>query len=300
MDKLRFMKTFMLAIEEGSISQAARRLGISKAAASKQLIDLENNLNTQLLDRTMRKLKLTDTGASFYESLKNVFSAVAEAESVVMHNHANPVGTLKIASHRYFGERFIISYMNEFTALYPDLKLDIELADRFPDIDKENIDILCGIGHEGPDHLVRKKIATTRHVLCATPEFIAKHGMPETPDDLKNYPYITHSFRQPDNVITFKNNKEVHQDCVIRLNDSQAMLKCALQGLGFIKIYNYFVDEYFKTGQMVEILKGYRQPSKSLYIFYQPKKFLPNKIRVFIDFVSGKVHGDPAFQSKSH
>lgn len=295
MDKLKFMKTFMLAAEEGSISLAARKLGISKAAASKQLIDLENTLNTQLLDRTMRQLKLTDTGKSFYEALPNVFSAIADAESTVLHNHCNPVGTLKIASHRYFGERFIINYMKEFTTLYPDLKLDIELGDRFPDIDKENIDILCGIGHEGPDHLVRKKVATTRHVLCATPEFITNYGMPKTPEDLKKLPYITHSFREPDNIIAFKNKQEIRQDCIIRLNDSQAMLKCAMQSLGFIKIYNYFVEDYFKTGKMIELLKDYRMPTRSLYIFYQPKKFLPNKIRVFIDFICEKINSDPAF-----
>lgn len=295
MDKLKHMKTFILAVEEGSIAQAARRLGISKAAASKQIIDLENELNTLLLNRTTRLLKLTDTGESFYESLKNVFSAVTEAESIIAKTHDKPVGTLRIASHRHFGERFIINNMKEFVTLYPELKLDIELADRFPDIEKENFDILCGIAHEGPDHLVRKKVATIRHLLCASPEYIAEHGMPKTPDDLKRHRYITHSFRNPDNFLLFKNNKEVHLDFFIRLNDAQAMLKCALQGLGFIKIFNYFVDEHIKRGELIEILKNYSEPPKSLYIFYKQQKFLPNKIRLFIDFLTKKIKFDTAF-----
>ena len=289
------MKTFMLAVEEGSITQAARRLGITKAAVSKQLIDLENELNTQLLNRTTRLLKLTDPGGSFYESLKNVFSAVAEAESVIAQTHDKPVGTLRIASHRHFGERFIISHVKEFITLYPDLKLDIELADRFPDIEKENFDVLCGIAHEGPEHLVRKRVATIRHILCATPEYIAEHGMPKTPDDLKRYRYITHSFRNPDNILLFKNNKEIYLDFFIRLNDAETMLKCALQGLGFIKIFNYFVDEYIKCGKLIEVLKDYREPPKSLYIFYKQQKFLPNKIRLFIDFLSKKIREDDNF-----
>src|SRR5207237_4589330 len=183
MDKLKHMKTFRIVIEEGSIAKAANILGISKAAASKQIIELEKNLNTQLLYRTTRKLILTETGRLFYESLRNVFSAVTEAESVINQTYDKPVGTLRIASHRHFGEKYIINNLKEFKLLYPDLKLDIQLADRFPDMEKENIDVLCGIGHEGPDHLVRKKIATIRHVLCASPDYIAEYGIPKTPDD---------------------------------------------------------------------------------------------------------------------
>lgn len=292
MDKLKHMKTFMLIVEEGSMAKAAQRLDVSKAAISKQFNDLENMLNVQLLHRTSRTLNLTDTGQLFYESLNNVFSAVNEAESIVTQIHDKPIGTLRIASHRHFGERFIINNMKEFCDLYPDLKLDIELSDRFPEIERENFDVLCGIGHEGPDHLVRKRIATIRHVLCASPDYLAKYGSPKNPDNLKKHHYITHSFRNPDNILVFKNNKEVHLDYYIRLNDAQTMLKCALQGLGFIKIYNYFVDDYIKNGSLVEILRDYREPPKSLYIFYRQQKFIPTKIRVFINFLSKKVNFD--------
>lgn len=292
MDKLKHMKTFMLVVESGSIVQAAHQLGISKAAASKQLIDLEENLNAQLLHRTTRKLKLTDTGQLFYESLKRVFSAVLEAESIVTNLNNKPIGTLRVASHRHFGEKYIVSNIKEFMLLYPDLKLDIELADRFPNMEKENFDLLCGIGHEGPDHLVRKKIATIHHILCASPQYLAEFGVPTSPEDLKKHRFITHSFRNPDNVLLFKNNKEIYLDFSIRLNDAQAMLKCTLEGLGFIKIFNYFVEEHIKNGRLIEILKEYREPAKSLYIFYRQQKFLPLKIRLFIDFICRKINTD--------
>jgi DNA-binding transcriptional LysR family regulator len=291
MDKLKHMKNFMLIVEEGSIAQAARRLCISKAAASKQLIDLEREINTQLLIRSTRQLKLTDSGKLFYESLRNVFSAVAEAESIVTHVHEKPVGTLRIATHRHFGEKYIIDNLKEFIALYPDLKVDIELADRFPDMEKEDFDVLCGITHNGPDHLVRKKISTVRHIFCASPEYLAEYGVPKKPDDLKRHRYITHSFRDPDNILLF-NNKEISLNVIIRLNDAQAMLKCSLQGLGLIKIINYFADDHIRNKQLIEILKEYREPPKPLYIFYRQQKILPNKIRLFIDFISRKVKSD--------
>jgi DNA-binding transcriptional LysR family regulator len=300
MDKLKHMKTFMLIVESGSIAKAAQQLGISKAAASKQLNDLENKMSVALLERTTRKHKLTDIGDLYYEALKNVFANVAEAESIASQSHEKPVGTLRIASHRHFGERFIIDRLQEFNALYPDLKLDIELADRFPDLEKENFDVLCGIGHEGPDHLVRKKIATIRHILCATPDYLTKYGVPKSPDDLKHHRYITHSFRNPDNLLQFKNGKEVHVNYHIRLNDAQAMLNCTLQGLGYTKIFDYYIDEHLKCGKLVEILREFREPEKSLYIFYRHQKYTPMKIRIFVNFLYKQVNAESTFASNKY
>lgn len=289
MDKLPHMRTFILAVENSSIVKAAQQLGITKAAASKRIIELETSLNTQLLHRTTRSLKLTEIGKSYYESLKKVFHALADAETIVSISQEKPVGTLKVMSHRHFGEKYIVKNIQEFMTLYPELKLDLELADRFPDLEAENIDIIFGIGQDGPDHLVRKKLTSVYHVLCATPTYLQKFGMPTMPEDLKNHRYITHSFRQPDNLLIFKNDKEIYVDFHIRINDAQAMLQCALQHVGFIKIYNYFIEDMLQTGELVEILKEYREPSKSIYLFYKQQKYIPVKIRSFIDFIYKKI-----------
>jgi DNA-binding transcriptional LysR family regulator len=285
MDKLKLMKTFMLTVEEGSISKAARHLKITKAAASNQIINLESSLNVRLLHRTTRALTLTDAGDLYYKSLKKIFFAVNEAESSVTDMRSNPVGILRVTSHRYFGEKYILSNLKKFTMDYPDLKLDIEFADRFPDMEKENIDILCGIGHEGPDHLVRKRIASTHHILCASPDYLKQHGVPKKLADLRHHKYIHHSFRDPNNNLTFKNGKEIYLDFCIRVNDAQSMLQCALQGIGIIKIYDYFIKEYIQDNKLVELLKNYRDPQKSIYVFYQQQKFVQPKIRLFLDFV---------------
>jgi len=289
MNKLKRMKTFMLIVEEGSIVLAANILGITKAAASKQLIDLENSLNTQLLSRTTRTHKLTDTGRLFYESLKKVFAALAEAESIVNESYEQPIGTLRITSNRHFGEKYIVNNLKEFISLYPDLKIDLELADRFPDLEKENIDVLCGIEYEGPDHYVRKKIFSAYHILCASPEYLEKFGIPKKPEHLKRHRYITHSSRSTDNLLVFNNNKEVYLDFHLRLNDARIMLECALQGLGIIKIFNYHIEEEINTGKLIEILQPYREPEQSIYIYYQQQKFLQKKTRLFLDFLYKKI-----------
>jgi DNA-binding transcriptional LysR family regulator len=289
MNKLKTMKTFMLVVEEGSIALAAKILGITKAAASKQLIDLETNLNTQLISRTTRTHRLTDTGRLFYESLKKVFAALDEAESIVDDSYQQPIGTLRITSNRHFGEKYIVSNLREFSFLYPDLKIDLELSDRFPDLEKENIDILCGVEYEGHDDYVRKKIFSAYHILCASPEYLGNFGIPKKPEDLKRHRYITHSSRNPSNLLAFPNNKEIHLDFHLRLNDARIMLECALAGLGIIKIFNYHTEEAIKSGKLVEILKSFREPEKEIYIYYQQQKFLPKKIRLFLDFLYKKV-----------
>lgn len=289
MDKLKLMKTFICIVENRNIVKAANALGVTKAAVSKQLIDLENHFKTQLFQRTTRKLKLTDIGKLFYESAKNVFSAVNVAESVFHHTQEVPSGLLRITSHRNFGEQYIVNYLNNFLHLYPHIQIDLELADRFPDLEKENIDILCGVAHEGPEHLVRRKITSGQPILCAAPSYLSKFGTPNKPDDLTSHRYITHSFRNPEDILMFNNDKQIHLDYYMRLNDSRAMMKCAIQGLGFIKIFSYFAEEHIKQGTLVEILKKYREKQKAIYIFYQQQKFLPVKIRVFLDFLYEKV-----------
>lgn len=293
MSKLNFMKTFLLTVEKGNMALVAKHLGISKAAVSKQIIELEKNLNTQLLRRTTRALILTEAGQLYYESLRKVFSAIGEAESSISQIHSNPTGRLRIASHRYIGEKYIVNHLHEFIELYPNLVVDLELGDRYPDLENENIDVLCGAEYEVPDHLVCKKIASIQRVLCATPSYLDKFGIPNSPEDLRKHRYITHSCRVPDNLLLFKNDKHIYLDYFLRLNDAQAMLKCGLNGLGIIRIHNYYINEHIKNGSLIEILKQYREPPKSMYIFYQQQKYLQPKIRLFLDFLYRKINDNP-------
>jgi len=288
MNQLKQMQAFKLIVEEGSIVGAAALMGITKAAASKQLIELENRLNVQLLTRTTRSHKLTDTGKLFYESIKKVFIALEEVESILDESTLQPSGLLKITSNRHFGEKYIVNNLKEFISLYPDLKIDLELADRFPDLEKENIDILCGIETDGPDHYVRKKIFSAYHIFCASPAYLKRFGCPKKPDDLKNHRYITHASRN-DNILSFADNREIMLDFHLRFSDARTMLDSALQGLGIIKIFNYHVKEAILEGSLVEILKPYREPEKTIYIYYQHHKFLQKKIRIFLDFLYSKI-----------
>jgi len=202
--------------------------------------------------------------------------------------NSQPSGLLKIASNRHFGEKYIINNLKDFISQYPDLKIDLELTDRFPDLERENIDILCGIEADGPDHYVRRKIFSAFHVFCASPDYLKQFGLPKKPEDLKNHRYITHACRD-DNILTFPDDREIMLDFHLRFSDEKTMLDSALQGMGIIKIFSYHVNEAIKEGKLVEILTSYRQPAKPIYIYYQTHKFLQKKIRFFLDFLYSKI-----------
>jgi len=288
-DKYSYMQTFLKVVDEGSFVAAADNLGQSKAAVSKKVILLEQQLGVQLLQRTTRRLTLTDAGELFYDACKHAVEAVNEAEAIVAGMHAKPKGILKITSHRYFGEKYIIPNLRQFRQQCPDLAIDLELAERIPDLEKEKIDILFGIGLEGQPNLVRRRIASARHVFCASPKYLKKYGAPKKPDDLKKHCYITHSIRKPCNLIKFPKHGDVRLNPVLYLNDAQAMLKCGVDGVGIIRLHDYLVEEFINKGKLVEVLQKYPLPEFAIYVFYLPHRYVQPKIRLFLDYMYEKM-----------
>ncbi|HAU2103196.1 TPA: LysR family transcriptional regulator, partial [Legionella pneumophila] len=166
----------------------------------------------------------------------------------------------------------------------PKLQIKIELAERFPDLAQESIDVLFGVSMEGPPELVRKRVSATRYVLCASPDYLANNGIPKIPSDLAKHRYITHSMRNPDNLVTFKGDEQIYVEPVLWLNDSRALCECAMLGMGIIKLHEYIVAEALQDGRLIEILPEFQEPHLSVYLYYQASRYLQPKIRRFIDF----------------
>lgn len=284
MSNLNQIASFIQIVESNGFAAAARQQGISTAAVSRQMAKLEKSLGTQLLQRTTRQITLTEIGEQYYRHCKHAFSEIAEASAVVAGNMLEPSGTLKVTCSRYFAIKYIIPRLPEFRMLYPKVFINLELAERFPNLSKENIDILFGVSLEGPPELVRKRVMTTRYVLCASPGYLKKYGTPQKPTDLSRHRYITHSMRKPANVIKFKNDKEVYVEPILCLNDSLAMRECSMNDMGIVKLHDYMVNEALENNQLVEILSKYKESPITVYLYYQPSRYLQPKIRKFIDF----------------
>lgn len=284
MSKLERLAAFIAVVEANGFAAAARRLQLSTAAVSRQVTGLEAELGTQLLKRTTRQIALTEIGARYYQHCKQTLSALQAAEEIILNSQTEAVGTLRLTSNRYFAMHYLIPRLTAFMAENPKLKIHFELAERFPDLAQENIDVLVGVSLEGPPELVRKQIATTRYVMCASPRYLEQFGIPQTPEDLTQHRYITHSMRNPDHVVTFKNNQAIYLEPYLRLNDSVAMAQCAMQGMGIVKLHDYIVEADIQAGRLIEVLRDHQDPLIPIYLYYQQNRYLQPKIRRFIDF----------------
>jgi DNA-binding transcriptional LysR family regulator len=284
------IEIFVKVVELGSFSEAARSQKISTAAVSKQIALLESEAKIKLLDRTTRRVRLTEGGQAYFQQCKKVLSEYQIAQSLLSHLSQEPAGDLFVVSARYFGEAWIVPFLREFQELYPKILLDLELAERMPDLEKENVDLIFGMSMAGPLNSIQKKLTSTRYVLCASPDYLKQFGVPRRISDLKNHRYITHRMRKPDSKVTFKNKLEIHIDPVLRLNDTGTMLECALQGMGIVKLHDYVVQNALDQGSLIEILPGSLESQIPVYLYYREGRYLQPKVRHFIDFFSARIN----------
>lgn len=284
MNKFECISTFITVIEENGFARAARVLKMSTAAVSRQISTLENHLGVSLLKRTTRKISLTEQGQLYFIECKQTLAALANAEALLASSREEARGQLSILSSPHFAEKYLLPQLETFMQNHPLLTIKLDLSERFPDFDKENIDIAFGISMEGPSELVRRQVASTRYVLCASPSYIKKNGAPKTPKELSKHRYITHMMRQPDDMITLVGNHPIFLQPVLWLNDTHAMCEAAILGLGIVRLHDYVVNDALAKGALLEMLPEFHQETVPIYLYYQKSRFLQPKIRKCIDF----------------
>lgn len=281
--------TFVKVVEANSYVAVANEMNLSRAAISKQIAALEEEIGMKLIERTTRRLSLTADGALYYAQCKRLLEVADEMSEMVSTMRKEPTGTLNLFCARYFGEQFVVPYLGEFLEAYSKVKVNLRLEERIPNFEKENVDILIGVSMPGPFDSIRRKISQTRYIYCASPSYLEHFGTPQKLTDLVHHRYITHSMRMPDNVLIF-GNQQVTLDPYLRINDAWAMLTCALNGLGIIKVHDYIVKESLQMGKLVEVLAPYSQEEYPIYLYYMQNRYLSPKIRHFIDFLLEKLN----------
>lgn len=290
MPDLSQMETFVLTSELSSLAAVARKLGVSPAAISKQLTRLEEELGLQLLVRTTRHIELTEVGVSYCLQCRRILEEVEAASALISQVKAVPYGILKVVSGRHFATSYIVPHMREFLTMYPKIELNLELAERVPDLNLEEIDVLIGMSISATGNAIQKRIATTTYSLCASPEYLQQYGIPEKPVDLKNHRYITHSMRKPDNELIFSGKEVITVTPYIRVNDAQTMLNFALNGLGIVMLHHYVVKEHLERGTLQRLLTPYSHAEIPIYVAYPQRRYIASKVRCFIDFIIGKMN----------
>lgn len=290
MDKLNTIAIFISAAQYRSFSEAARRLGMSPSAVSKAVQRLEERLGTRLLNRTTRSISLTEDGAVFYESCRQILSDLEDAELALSHTHAIPSGTLRLSLTLALGQLHIVPVLPKLLARYPQLQLDVSLSDRFVDLIEDGIDAVVRVGISPDSRLIMHRLATARFVVCASLSYFAHYGIPETLEDLMHHNCI--NFVVPETGRNYewlfhKDEQEVRLavEGNLRLDSGEALVNAAINGAGVIQVLNYIVRPAIARGLLKPVLEDYVTSGLPIAVIYPQKRHLSAKVRAFVDFM---------------
>lgn len=288
MDKLVSMKVFSRVAKLGSFSAAAEDLGISKAMASKHITALENTLDVRLLNRTTRKISLTEVGAAYRERVKHILAEIEETELSVSQLNTEPKGTLKMMAPTSFGAFHLSRAAADFMDEYPDINVELILSDREADLAEEGLDLSFSVGELGDSSLIARKVASARMVVCASPEYLDKHGTPQRPEDLMDHSCLLFTPRFPWTEWQFNDNGTdftVKVSGCMKSNVGDTLRVGAIKGLGVIQQPTYMVGQDIKLGRLKVILQEFEPAERPINVMYLHRRHLSAKVRVFVDFL---------------
>ena len=289
MDKIQAMSTFVAVVEAGSFVKAMSVLGISKAAVSRHVAELEQHLETRLLQRTTRRLSLTAEGQRYFERCKEVLAAVHEAESEIRSRSGEAYGRLRICVPYSFGILHLAPLWSTFLSENPQVQLDIVLSDRMVDLVEEGYDMAVRIGVLTDSALISRRLATTRLILCATPTYLERHGTPKVLKDLAHHQAIVYSYSARAGEWSFEGpdgRETVQSETRLFANNGDTCLRVALDHQGIALQPEFMIHEHLRRGELVQILPQYNTGERNIYALYPTRKLLPIKVRRLVDFLA--------------
>ena len=292
MDRFNALRVFAQVVESGGFSRAAERLELSTTAVSRQVADLEAHLQTRLLNRTTRRLSLTESGQAFYGRAVQLLHDLQEAEQEASKAAITPRGTIRLTASVNFGTRQVAPAIAGFLARHPDVKFDVQLSDRIVDLVEEGFDLAIRIGGAGSENLVARKLGETRLVLCASPEYLRRHGAPATPQDLARHNCFTYEYAAPRNQWPFRGRDgregPVRISGTVHSNSGDLNAALAARGAGVAYEPDFIVDDELRAGRLVALLPDYTVPLSPIYAVYPTRKHLSAKVRLFVDYLAAR------------
>jgi DNA-binding transcriptional LysR family regulator len=289
MDKFLEMQTFSTVVDEGSFVKAADTLGISKAAVSRHVVDLEARLGVRLLHRTTRRLSLTEEGHVFYARGKELLMSMEDAEAEITSHRTAPSGLLRVNAPVTFGILQLAPMWAAFRAQFPLVKLDIILSDRVVDIVEEGFDVAIRIAKLPSSTLISKRLGSTRLVLCASPQYLLRHGKPAHPEALNAHSVISYSYLSTRDEWHFSGPQgqvSVKINACIQTNNGDTCRAVALAHQGIILQPTFLIGNDLIAGTLVEIMPEFRAIELGIYAIYPSRKHVSPKVRALVDFMA--------------
>ena len=299
MDRFLALSAFSKVVELGGFARAAERLGLSTSAVSRQVSELEAHLDARLLNRTTRRLSLTEAGQAFYERSVQLLAELEEAESSVRAAAVLPKGTLRLTCGVTFGVRYLAPAMVEFAAQHPHLVFDLDLSDRTVDLVEEGFDLAIRIGTIGQQGFVSRSLGWTRAACCASPDYLERRGTPRTPNDLAQHECLTYTHVPVPNVWSFESADGVHHTVRItprhRANNGRMLAALAVAGMGVVFEPDFIVAPEVRAGRLVPLLPGFKPARVPIAAVYPSRRHLSAKVRTFVDFLAGRFAREQAW-----
>lgn len=282
------MNVFVRVAKAGSFANGARELGISRAMATKHIMQLEGSLGTRLFNRTTRSLSLTDVGASYLERCQQVLLDVEEMESAVTHLQTEPRGVLKISAPPVIGATHITRAIAQFLKVHPDLTVELILQSTPGDLIDEGIDVAIYLGALDDTSMVARKLASSSMVVCGSPDYLARYGIPKNPEDLLEHSCLINWSSSPRNKWQFKGEAGytvINVSGRMQANVADALRVAAIDGLGLVMLASYVVARDIEKGKLKAVLENYTLPPLDIHAVYPHRKYLSAKVRRFLDFL---------------
>lgn len=282
---------FVEVVQRGSFTNAAKVLGLPKSTLSRRIGDLETRLGARLLQRTTRKLSLTDLGAAYFERVNRIVSELSEAEAAVLDAQNTPRGVLRVTAPPDLGMVILPKALPEFTALYPEVQVVLDLSGRRVDLVEEGFDVALRAGHLVDSSLIAKSIATSSMAVYASPEYLDARGTPERLEDLASHDCLVFG-ATPERKWHFERNGRTHEVSItgrIAAQDFGYLRFATLAGGGIALLPNMLVGPDVHHGRLRQLLSDFTHAQDTLYVVYPSRNFLPAKTRAFVDFITERM-----------
>jgi DNA-binding transcriptional LysR family regulator len=294
MDRFESMLVLVAAVEAGSFSAASRKLGMPLATVSRKVSELERHLKSRLLNRTSRRLTLTDAGREYHTACRRILDEVRDAEQGARGEYSAPRGELKITAPIVFGRLHVLPIVIDFLRAFPDVVARLILVDRVTNLFEEHIDAAVRIGELPDSSLIASRIGAVRLSVCASPAYLAERGTPKQPQDLRRHDCIAFEGMSGKSDWSFESRGaglvvEIHPR--LSVTTAEAAVDAAIAGIGFARVFSYQMAQAERDGALVRVLRGFEPTAAPISLVYPAQPLLPLKLRAFLDFTLPRLKG---------
>ncbi len=288
MDRLEAIAAFTAVVDEGGFSAAARRLGMPLATVSRKVSELEAHLGAQLLTRSTRKVNLTDIGQQYLLTCRRILGELEEADRQAAGEYRAPRGDLTVSAPVGLGSAYLAPIVTDFLAAYPDIDIDLRLSDRIVNLAEDQVDVALRVAHLPDSSLIALKLGVVRHVVCASPTYIAARGAPASIEALSEHPCVTFTALEAPREWVFRDKAGASRIAVksrLSVSSAGAAVAAAAAGLGVSRLLCYQVAPALADGRLALLLRAFEPEPLPVSLVYPSGRLVPQKLKAFMDFV---------------